>query len=115
MERSMTRTENSTSKTKELSIGIRMLAGAAVGFVLISFFVFGVDQANPAWGEYWRIRPLIVTPLAGAMGGLVTYLIMHYHKLAGANKIIAIILSVIAFVISLWLGIVLGLDGTMWD
>lgn len=92
-----------------------MLIGAAIGFIFISFFVFGVDQVNPAWGEYWRIRPLIVTPLAGAMGGLCTYFIMHFHKLAGVNKIVAIILSVFVFVISLWLGIVLGLDGTMWD
>lgn len=85
--------------------------------MLISLFVFGVDQPDPAWGKYWMIRPLIITPLAGAMGGLCNYFIMNFHNTTGLNKIVAMIISVsvIVFVIGLWLGIVLGLDGTLWD
>lgn len=33
----------------------------------------------------------------------------------GVNKTVAMILSVVIFIIGLWLGIVLGLDGTYWN
>jgi hypothetical protein len=92
-----------------------MIVGGAIGLVLISLFVFGVDQPNSEWGKYWMIRPLIITPLAGAMGGLCNYYILSFHKLMGVNKAVAVIVSVIVFVIGLWMGVVLGLDGTMWD
>lgn len=52
----------------------RMLLGALIGFLVISFFVFGVDNPNLSWPTNWRIRPLIVTPLAGAFGILSFYL-----------------------------------------
>src|SRR6187455_1317146 len=51
----------------------KMGIGAVVGMAVICFFVFGVDHPDPSWGEYWRIRPLIVGPLAGAMGGALIY------------------------------------------
>lgn len=41
--------------------------------------------------------------------------IFNFPALAGLNKIAATILSVIIFIIGLWMGIVLGLDGTLWD
>jgi hypothetical protein len=49
------------------------------------------------------------------MGGLCNYYILSFHKLMGVNKAVAVIVSVIVFVIGLWMGVVLGLDGTMWD
>jgi hypothetical protein len=58
---------------------------------------------------------LIIVPLAGTMGGFCNYFIVNFHSLVGLNKIIAMILSVIVFIVGLWLGIVLGLDGTMWN
>jgi hypothetical protein len=93
----------------------RMLIGAVIGFLLISVFVFGLDNPNPAWPEHWRIRPLIITPLAGAFGILSFYL-SDVLKPSGewANLFISII-SIILFLIALWLGTVLGLAGTMWN
>lgn len=93
----------------------RMLIGAVIGFLLISVFVFGVDNPNPAWSEHWRIRPLLVTPLAGAFGILSFYLsdVLRF-KGEWANLFISII-SIILFLIALWLGTVLGLAGTMWN
>lgn len=61
------------------------------------------------------IRPLITVPLAGAMGGLCSYFIIHFHNKVGVNKAFTMVLSVIVFIIGLWLGAVLGLNGTMWD
>lgn len=98
-----------------LSLTTRMVIGAIIGLAVISFFVFSPGAANPAWGKFWMIRPLIVTPLAGAMGGLCNYYIIRYRWIIGANKTLAAIASVFVFFVGLWLGIVLGLDGTMWD
>jgi hypothetical protein len=91
-----------------------MLIGAFIAFLVISFFVFGVDKANPAWGKYWMIRPLIITPLAGAIGGAF-YSFMDYQSSRGFNRTVAILLSLVVYIIGLWLGVVLGLDGTMWN
>jgi hypothetical protein len=91
-----------------------MLIGAGIALLVISFFVFGVDQANSEWGKFWMIRPLIITPLAGAMGGAF-YFFMDYQSSRGFNKILAILLCIVVYLIGLWLGVVLGLDGTMWD
>lgn len=91
-----------------------MLAGAGMALLVISFFVFGVDNPNPEWGKFWRVRPLIITPLAGAMGGAF-YAFMDYQSSRGFNRILAILLSIVVYVVGLWLGIVLGLVGTMWN
>lgn len=92
-----------------------MLVGAAIGLLLISLFLLSADDPDPEWGKLWMIRPLIIIPLAGAMGALCNYLIVHFHNLGWVNKTIAIILSAIVFIVGLWLGVVLGLDGTMWN
>jgi hypothetical protein len=110
----MTQTDDSTSHP-QVSLAKRMLLGGGIGLALISLFVFGVDHPDPDWGKYWMIKPLIITPLAGAMGGLSNYIIMGFHRQVGANKVVAIIISAIVFFVGLWLGVVLGLDGTMWD
>ena len=34
---------------------------------------------------------------------------------SGLNKVLVIVLSLFVYVVGLWLGAVLGLDGTLWD
>jgi hypothetical protein len=111
----MTQTNNPTSHPRHVSLTTRMLIGAAVGLALVSFFVFTVDEADPAWGELWMIRPLIIVPFAGAMAGLCNYILLQFHYLAGISKTVAIIVSILVSLVGLWMGIVLGLDGTLWD
>ncbi len=91
-----------------------MLIGAGIALLAISFFVFGVDEPNPEWGTYWMIRPLIITPLAGAVGGAF-YAFIDYQSTRGFNKTLATIFGFTIYIIGLWLGVVLGLDGTLWD
>jgi hypothetical protein len=93
----------------------RMLLGALIGLLVISFFVFGVDNPNPSWAANWRIRPLIVTPVVGAFGILSFYLNDIIGVKGNWPRIFLIFISIILFLISLWLGTVLGLAGTMWD
>lgn len=111
----MTSQNNLTEQPNgHISIGTPTLVGAGIALLVISFFVFGVDEANPEWGKFWMIRPLVFTPLAGAIGGAF-YAFMDYQSSRGFNRTLAIILSIIVYLIGLWLGIVLGLNGTMWD
>jgi hypothetical protein len=93
----------------------RMLTGALIGFIIICFFVFSVHHPNPDWPPYWRIKPLIVAPLAGAFGILSFYLKLVFPP---GNPLINVLLtstSILAFVIALWTGVVLGLNGTLWN
>jgi hypothetical protein len=61
------------------------------------------------------IRPLIIVPLAGATGGLFYHLMDNLHLQGGWKKVLALILSLIGYIFVLWIGTVLGLDGTWWN
>lgn len=104
----------SAHENQPVSWVIPVAVGAFIALLVISFFVFGVDHPHPDWGKYWQIRPLIVTPLAGAMGGAF-YVFMDYQASRGFNRTLAILLSIVIYFIGLWLGTVLGLAGTMWN
>jgi hypothetical protein len=106
-------TQPATKHYQPVSLPKSMLIGAAIGLIAISFFVFGVGHPNPEWGKLWMIKPLTITPLAGAMGGAFYYF-MDYQSSRGFNRTIAILLSLLVFLVGLWLGTVLGLNGTMW-
>lgn len=105
----------SIPQIKTSSIIKRMLTGAAIGLTLISIFVFSVDDPNPEWGKYWMIRPLIITPLVAAFGSLSFYLKDFVRPVSDLMRLVVILLSGIAFIIALWMGFILGLDGTLWN
>lgn len=65
----MTHSEPSTASKRPVSLTTRMLTGAGLALILISIFLVGNNSADPSWGKYWMIRPLLVVPFAGAMGG----------------------------------------------
>ena len=111
----MLQTNKLTSQPqKAVSFMKSVMIGAIIGLAIIALFVFGVERPNPEWGKLWRLKPLMITPLAGASGGAFFYF-MDLMSLRGMNKTVAIIVGVFGFVVALWLGTVLGLNGTMWD
>jgi len=111
----MTQKKDFTTQPIDLvSLGIRMLLGGVIALVVIATFLIPIDEPNPEWGKFWMIRPLIITPLAGAMGGLCNYFITQLYSLRGWKKVLSYILSIVVYIIGLWLGIVLGLAGTLW-
>ena len=73
------------------------------------------DNPDPAWGKFWRVRPLIITPLAAAFGFLAFSLKDIIRPEGNLYKAVVYMASLVIFVIALWLGIVLGLDGTLWN
>jgi zinc transporter ZupT len=111
----MTNTNNFTTRPIFTdALRKRMLLGAAIGLIIISFFVISAGSGNPAWGDYWRIKPLLLTPFAGAMVGLCYDVTEPFRQLNGWLGRLFMILSVLGYIIGLWLGTVLGLAGTMW-
>jgi uncharacterized protein YacL len=93
----------------------RMLLGAIIGLILISSLLYSVKNPNPDWGTLWFIRPLITVPLAGALGSLFFYLKDFIASQSIWKRILVMPISLIAFIVALWVGIVLGLDGTLWN
>jgi hypothetical protein len=110
----MTTKNNLSAKINRTSLGKRMLVGAIIGLALIGAFLLSAGKPNPEWGAYWRIKPLIMVPLAGAAGGAF-FNCMTSRFPTGLPRIIAIIFSIVVFIIGLWIGTVLGLNGTYWD
>ena len=96
------------------ALGARMLYGAAIALLFIGIFLLGA-QSEPEWSQYWILRPLLIVPIAGAFGGAFFHLMGIPRSKGGWVKAFSILFSFIGYVVIVWLGIVLGLDGTLWD
>jgi hypothetical protein len=92
-----------------------MLQGGGIALILIIAFLLSAGEPNPDWPKLWMVKPLIIVPLAGALGGLFYYNMDHLRYQGGWRMALAYILSLMVYLIVLWLGTVLGLNGTMWD
>ncbi|RQO74968.1 potassium transporter KefB [Pedobacter sp. KBW06] len=112
----MTQRKNLTAQSVHpVSLGGRLLLGAGIAFIIITVFLLQVRKANPEWGELWMLRPLIIVPIAGAMGAAFYFFMDHLRDEGGWKKIFANALSLLVYIIALWLGTVLGLAGTLWN
>ena len=111
----MVQQNESQNQNLAAAAGRRTLTGAAFGLALITLFLAGVQHPDPVWGKLWMIRPLLVVTMAGALGGFINYMLLHYHQKLGIHKVVAVVLSALIYVVGLWLGSVLGLAGTLWD
>ena len=112
----MTQTNNSQTQPNESASLVKpMLLGAGIALIVILVFVLPIKHARAEWGQFWMIRPLIITPLAGAVGGACYYFINRFFNRAGWPKGGAVLLSLLVYLFGLWMGIVLGLAGTLWN
>jgi hypothetical protein len=112
----MTAKNNLTTQSSSSALLIkRMLISAAIGLVLVLSFVLAVKNPNPEWGQYWMIRPLIVTPLFSSLAGLGNHFLDSLRNQGGSKKIFATILTVILYLFVLWFATIAGLGGTLWD
>ena len=91
-----------------------MLIGAGIALLLISTFLIIADERDPAWPKFWYIRPLLIVPAAGALGGVFYFLMGQFRIQGGWKRVLANIASLLVYVVGLWMGTVLGLVGTMW-
>jgi ABC-type branched-subunit amino acid transport system permease subunit len=91
-----------------------MALGGCFALFLMTVFLVAAGPGKPEWGEYWRLRPLILTPVVASFGGaFFGYLTFRFRN--GWLGIAAVLFGLVIYVVSLWLGSVLGLDGTHWD
>ncbi|MDA3614427.1 LrgB family protein [Polluticaenibacter yanchengensis] len=97
------------------TIAKTMLTGLVTGLVIISLFVFTVNNPKPEWGNNWRMQPLLLTPLVVAFGSLVFFANRIFQPQNKTVKTLLLIGSIIAFVFSIWIGIIIGLNGTLWN
>ncbi len=108
-------TQTNQTAPSSLSLTTRMIIGTLVGLVVISYFLIASGGGDPAWGRFWMIRPVIVCGFAGAMAGLCNYYILRYRGIINMSRPVAIALSILVSLVGMWMGIVLGLDGTLWN
>ncbi|TDE15633.1 potassium transporter KefB [Dyadobacter psychrotolerans] len=111
----MTQQNELTNGLHPAPLNKRMLKGAGIALILITAFLLSAGESNPAWPKFWMIRPLVIVPLAGAVGGAVYYNLDCLRYQGGWKKVLANVLSLVIYIIGLWMGTILGLDGTMWD
>jgi len=104
-----------TIPTQPVSLGKRMLIGGGIALVLIALFLIPIKHTNPEWGKFWMVRPFIIVPLAGAVGGAVSYYLNIIGTQRGWYKLAIIAFSLIVYIVGLWMGTVLGLVGTLWN
>lgn len=93
----------------------RILIGAGFALVLITLFVMGVDNPHYNWPENWRLRPIVVTTIAGGIGGAFVDFMHLMRREGGIYRAGGIVLSLVGYVIILWLGSIYGLAGTLWN
>jgi hypothetical protein len=104
-----------TEPANKASMSKRMLLGASIALILIILFLLPVENPKPDWGKFWMIKPLVVVPLAGAFGGLFYHLLTPMRSKGGWKKLLANVFSFIVYIFVLWIGTVLGLNGTLWN
>jgi len=107
--------ENFTQSFLPKLARVPMLQGAAIALVLIAIFLAGVKNPDPEWGNYWMLKPLIVVPIVGAFGGLFYFFMSPLRQMNGWVKLAGILLSIVGYIIALWMGSILGLNGTLWN
>jgi H+/Cl- antiporter ClcA len=91
------------------------VAGAFTGLALIGLFRYNAGAPDPDWHPFWMLRPLLIVPFAGAMGGLFFTFMEPWRTKSGWIKSGAYFICLLVILIGLFMGIVLGLDGTYWD
>ena len=95
----------------------KMVVGASFALILVNIFLLEAGEPDPAWGwsDFWMVRPLIIVPLAGALGGAFFHLMEPIRVQGGWKRQLALVISIFVYIIGFWMGFVLGFDGTYWD
>src|SRR6187402_845399 len=108
----MTQT-NFSQQIKPVSLAKCMLVGAFINLMVVTAFLIDVEGGKPEWEWYWMVRPLLIIPMAGAVGGAFYYL-MKVRFPGGWVGFAATVFSVLIHIFGLWISFVLGFVGTYW-
>ena len=92
-----------------------LISGWAIGISITTLIILSADEHKPEWGNWWMLKPLLITPLAAAAGMLAFYLKRFFRRNSNITRIGVFLTSLLLFLLGLWMGIVLGFDGTLWN
>lgn len=92
-----------------------ILIGAGIALSLVALFLAGADSADPSWHALWWVRPLVIVPLAGATGGFCYNVLHRWQQQRHWHRGLILLVSLFLFIVGLWLGFVLGFNGTYWN
>lgn len=91
-----------------------MITGGIIALLLILAFLLPAGNPKPGWGSYWMVKPLLLVPVSGMAGGAIYYFITSRLS-SRITQIPATFLGIMVFLVTVWLGTVLGLNGTYWN
>lgn len=94
---------------------IALTLGFAIAFVLVTALILSVNNPNPVWGKNWFVRPILLTPVIAATGAGVSYLISTISFRNQLFNLFKILLCLLAYIFFLWIGTVIGFNGTLWN
>ncbi len=101
---------------KSKSVTTAIVLGFGVAFILVSALILSVNAPNPVWGKNWFVKPILLTPVIAAPGGGVFYLI---SRISFENqllfKLLKALLCLLAYIFFLWIGTIIGFNGTLWN
>jgi hypothetical protein len=106
--------EQATNINKRLLVKF-IIIGAGIGLLLTMLFIRTAEAGNPVWPKGWVVRPLLILPLASATGGAFAYYLIQLTTGGGWRRVLAIVLSLVIYLVGLWMGFVIGFDGTLWN
>src|SRR5688572_18541859 len=89
----------------------RALQGAAIAFILINVFVYIVQKVKMDY-HTWEYLAIASVTAGGFFGGIFYSLMDILRIQGGRKKIIANIISVIAFLVICYLSLILSLNAT---
>lgn len=92
-----------------------LIIGACINLLIVVFFISGVDNPKPEWGQYWFVRPIVVITCAGILNGILYNMLGGMRRQGGGKLIAALLISLFFFVFILWISSVLGFNGTLWN
>ncbi|WP_339611343.1 potassium transporter KefB [uncultured Planktosalinus sp.] len=92
-----------------------VVIGALIALVLMVLLLSGVNEPKPEWSAYWKVRPLLIISLAGSAGGAFFSIMKPLRQKSGWSGFAAYFICFLVYIIGLWMGSVLGLDGTLWN
>lgn len=109
-------TENNINKQQvhPVPLSTRVLQGAGIAAILVVLFLSFGGEPNSLYLQgsiRWMILPLIMVPIAGALGGVVFFVLDHMRYEGGAMKALANLISFLIYLFLLLMSFVLGMNG----
>jgi hypothetical protein len=104
------------------SLGRSALRGAGLAlllatiFLCVIFLIGDVLAGKKFWQGVWEFFPLITVTGGGALGGTFYYLLIQAWQPEGWKKIVAAVVSALAYIALLWLSLIARFSATgQWD